>query len=73
MAVKQDFLDYMIKHDFQPDQALEAATKLALIDITTVNDFVGYFSSGPTVFHFWNFIPEWKGKGCYLAKLSDML
>ena len=53
MAVMQDFLDYMTEHDFQPDQALEVATKLALIDITTVKGFVGDFSSGPTVFKFW--------------------
>ena len=73
MAVKQDFLDYMTKHDFQPDQALEVAATLALIDITTVKDFVVYFSTGPTVFKFWAGIPEWKGKGSYLAQLRDML
>ena len=75
MAVKQDFLDYMTKHDFQPDQALEVAAKLALIDITTGTDLV-YFSGhirGPTVFKFWDSIPEWKGNGSYLATLRDML
>ena len=53
MAVKQDFIDYIVKHDCQPEQALEVATKLSLIDITTVKDFVGYFSGhheGPTIF-----------------------
>ena len=53
MVGKQDFVDYIVKHDFQPAQALEVATKLSLIDITTVKDFVGYFSGlheGPTVF-----------------------
>ena len=61
MAVKQDSVDYIVKHDFRPEQALELATKLPLIDITTVKDFVGYSSGhheGPTVFKCWSSIPE---------------
>ena len=76
MLVKQDFEDYIRKHDFQPEQALEVLTKLSLIDITTVKDFVGYFSGhheGPTVFKFWSSISEWRTKGSFLAKLRDML
>ena len=42
MAVKLEFLDFMAKHDFQPDQALVLANKLALINITTIKDFLNY-------------------------------
>ena len=69
-------MDYITKHDFKPEQALEVATKLSLIDITTVKDFVGYFSGhheGPRMFTFWSSIPEWRTKGSFLAKLRNML
>ena len=75
-GVQQVFVDYIARHDFEAGQALEVATKLEAIGITTVKDFVGYFShlnEGPTVFKFWNSIAEWKTKGSYLAKLRDML
>ena len=54
-TVKQDFVDYITRHDFQPEQANEVATKLLAIDITTVKDFVAYFRghhNGPTVYDF---------------------
>ena len=75
-TVKQDFVDYITRHDFQPEQANEVSTKLLAIDTTPVKDFVGYFSGhqeGPTVYKFWSSIAEWRAKGSYLAKLRDML
>ena len=75
-TVKQDFVDDITRHDFQPEQANEVATKLLAIDITTVKDFVGYFSGhqeGATVYKFWSSIAEWRAKGSYLAKFRDML
>ena len=71
-------VDYIARHDFEAGQALEVATKLAAIGITTVKHFVGYFShpnEGPTVFKFWNStcIAEWKTKASYLARLREML
>ena len=60
MFVKQEFLDFMAKHDFQADQALVVANKLALIDITTVKEILCYFSSGPTVYAIWDGVPERK-------------
>ena len=65
------FVDYIVRHDLDPAQALEVATKLEAIGITTVKDFVGYFSGhheGPTVYKCWNSIAEWKTKGSILAK-----
>ena len=73
MSVTQEFLDVIAKHDFQPDQILVVANKLTLIDSITVKDFLGYFSSGPTVYTFRDGIPEWKQHGNDLAKLRDML
>ena len=64
-GVQQVFVDYIARHDFEAGQALEVATKLEAIGITTVKDFVGYFShlnEGPTVFKFWNSIAEWKNQ-----------
>ena len=74
-TIQQVFVEYIARHDFDPAQALEVATKLDAIGITTVKDFVGYFSGheGPSVYKFWNSIAEWKTKGSYLAKLRDML
>ena len=60
MAVKQEFLKFIAKHDFEPDQALVVATKLSLIGITTAKQVLGYFSYGPTAYFFWDSIPEWK-------------
>ena len=56
------FVDYTARHDLDPAQALEVATKLEAIGITTVKEFVVYFSGhreGPTVYKFWNSIAEW--------------
>ena len=75
-TIQQVFVDYIARHDLDPAQALEVATKLEAIGITAVKDFVGYFSDhheGPTVYKFWNSIAEWKTKGSILATLRDML
>ena len=75
-GVQQAFVDDMARHGFDAAQALEVATKLAAIGITTVKHFVGYFShgnEGPTVFKFWNSINEWKTKASYLARLREMM
>ena len=62
----------MAKHDVEPDHALAVATQLSHIGIATAKEFFGYFSCGPTVYLFWDSIPEWKRHGNYLAKLRDM-
>ena len=75
-STQQVFVEYIARHDFDAAQVLEVAAKLDAIGITTVKDFVGYFShhrEGPTVFKFWNSIAEWKTKGRILARLRDML
>ena len=75
-TIQQVFVEYIARHDFDPAQALEVATKLDAIGITTVKDFAGYFSGhpeGPTVYKSWHSIAELKTKGSYLAKLRDML
>jgi len=62
-TIQQVFVEYIARHDFDPAQALEVATKLDAIGITTVKDFVGYFSGhheGPSVYKFWKSIAEWK-------------
>ena len=72
MAVKQEFPNFMAKHDFEPDQAWAMATKLSQIGIITAKEFLGYFSCGPTVYFFWDSIPEWKRHGNDLAQMRDM-
>ena len=71
MAVKQDFLDYMIKHDFQPDQALEVAAKVGIDRHHDRKGLRRLLQQWAHSLKFWDSIPDWKGTASYRAKLRD--
>ena len=73
MATNPDFVAYLRTQNFDSAQSVDVAEKLAIAELFSASEFLGFYSTKGTDLHrWWNDQAGWPSQGNILARLRHM-